>query len=247
MHDISTGSLVRLLLEYRNSNPYSTVELLQNQEANELNYSEPFAFILACSIDRQMPYEVVWLYPLWIKQKLGQLSPELLAGMSVVDLEGLIRQMPRCHRFPRQAAETIQDLSRQVMLKYSGDASRLWQAKSIKEIKSRLMSIRGVGPGITDMTLNILLREGWLCIESSEYSRIDVKPDVHVQRVFYRTGLSDSQDERAAIIAARRAYPEYPGKLDQPAWQIGLKYCSPNSPSCSECPLSTACLRKGLS
>lgn len=239
-------SIVKLLLDYREKNPYSTRLLLKDEEANILNSTDRFAFLLACSIDRQMSFEIVWMFPLWMKRDLGALKPEKLASMSVDGIEAMIRRLPKCHRFPYQAAETIKDLSQKVVSLYNGDASSLWNTSRVGEIKRRLMEIKGVGPGIADMTVNLLLREGWLNLDKSEWRKIDVKPDVHVQRVFYRTGLADSQDERSAALAARLTYPEYPGKLDQPAWQIGLKYCHPSFPSCNSCPINPECLKRGV-
>jgi len=236
--------VVELMLEYIKKYPVRTGTLLENNEANRLNNSDPFAFLLACCIDRQMAWETIWHYPLWIKEKLGHLDPVLFSKMGIGEIEGIIRALPKCHRFPQQAAQTIKDVSGQVVSYYGGDASRLWDSDKIEVIRERLLAIYGVGKGIASMILNILLREGKIKLDPAEYPKLDVKPDIHVQRVFYRTRLADKQEEQAAIAAAREAYPQYPGKLDSPAWKIGQEYCFAESPNCQLCPLTGPCLRR---
>jgi len=144
----------------------------------------------------------------------------------------------------KSAAQTIKDLSGQVVSFYGGDASKLWDSDKIEVIKGRLLGIYGVGEGISSMTLNILLREGKIKLDPPEYAKLDVKPDIHVQRVFYRTGLADKQEKGAAILAAREVHPRYPGKLDSPAWKIGQEYCFAECPNCQPCPLTGPCLRR---
>jgi endonuclease-3 len=242
----TTGSdkIIKLMLEYIEKNPVRTGSLLEDNDANQLNKSDPFAFLLACCIDRQMSWEIVWHFPLWIKEKIGHLDPTLLSKMSVGEIEQILRILPKCHRFPQQAAQTIKELSVHIVSFYEGEASRLWDSDKIDVIKRRLLSILGVGEGIASMTLNILLREGKINLNPGEYAKLDVKPDVHVQRVFYRTGMAEKQEKEAAILAARKFYPQYPGKLDSPAWKIGQEYCFAESPNCQLCPLTGPCLRR---
>jgi endonuclease III len=38
-------------------------------------------------------------------------------------------------------------------------------------------------------------------------------------------------------------YPERPGALDLPAWDIGRRWCHPRHPDCALCPLYVACPR----
>jgi uncharacterized HhH-GPD family protein len=238
------NKVVELLLKYIETYPVRTGTLLENSEANRLNSSDPFAFLLASCIDRQMSWETIWHYPLWIQEKLGHLDPVIFSKMEVEEIEGIIRSLPKCHRFPQQAAQTIKDLSGQVVSYYGGDASKLWGSDRIEVIRERLLAIYGVGKGIASMILNVLLREGKIKLAPEEYHKLDVKPDIHVQRVFYRTGLAEKQEEKEAIMAAREAYPQYPGKLDSPAWKIGQEYCFPDTPNCRPCPLTGPCLRR---
>jgi hypothetical protein len=45
---------------------------------------------------------------------------------------------------------------------------------------------------------------------------IDVKPDVHIIRVFSRLGFIQEPTEKEALEGTRRLNPEYPGALDAP-------------------------------
>ena len=75
---------------------------------------------------------------------------------------------------------------------------------------------------------------------------MDIKPDVHTTRVFYRLGFISEPSEDSAVKAARRLNPEYPGALDAPAWIIGRRWCTRWNPDCSGCPLNTVCPKIGL-
>lgn len=74
-----------------------------------------------------------------------------------------------------------------------------------------------------------------------DHKGMDVKPDVHIVRVFYRLGLITEPDSTKALQAARKFNPEYPGALDAPTWVIGRKWCIPVGPRCKDCPLGNLC------
>lgn len=124
----NTQRVVAALLRYWELNRLKTSTFTNNQEANKLNEKDPFAFLLAASIDRGALAENYWCTPLWLKRKLGHLEPTRFAQMEVSQLEEIPRSLPKKPRFPRQAAETIKDLSMQVVERYGGGASRIWEA-----------------------------------------------------------------------------------------------------------------------
>jgi endonuclease III len=75
--------------------------------------------------------------------------------------------------------------------------------------------------------------------------KLDLKPDIHVRRVFWRTGLvaRNEVSDKALIDAARCLAPDYPAVLDAPAWDIGRQWCRPRRPNCSDCPIGEVCRR----
>ena len=239
-----TESVVAALLEYRKKHPLKTSTFTPYPEVNKLNSEDPFAFLVAACIDRGALAENCWCVPYWLREKLGHLEAERIAQLSVDELEAILRELPKKPRYPRQSAETILDCASQVVQRWNGAASQIWNTTHVRDITARLQSIRGVGRGIAHMIVNILISDGKLRLPDSELKQIDVKPDIHVQRVFYRTGLAENQDAQSAINAARIAHRNYPGALDQPAWQIGREYCRPTSPRCGECPLERSCIKR---
>lgn len=108
------------------------------------------------------------------------------------------------------------------------------------------MKIHGVGRGIAAMTVILLHRMGWA--KFPDLHTIPVKPDVHVQRVMYRTGLADQVSEQAATCAARRLNPQFPGELDSPLWVIGRQWCFADSAAieCARCPIDDLCPKVGV-
>ena len=69
----------------------------------------------------------------------------------------------------------------------------------------------------------------------------DIAYDIHVRRVFLRTGLADRDDMEHMVDVARKLYPGRPGALDDPAWRIGMQWCHPKIPECDACPITAVC------
>lgn len=65
--------------------------------------------------------------------------------------------------------------------------------------------------------------------------------NVHVRRVFLRTGIAEHDDQQHMIQRARLRNPERPGALDYPAWWIGHEWCRPSEPLCPACPIEATC------
>lgn len=217
-----------------------------NPEADKLLRADPFAFLMAASTDRGARAESVWELPWQLRQKFSELDPEKLSHLMPVELERVLRQLPRKPRFPNQSAKTIVSLAKHVSQEFQGDARRVWSEKPVLQVLHTLQRIYGVGPGIAHMTIRILIDEEQYQPSPDDLRLIDIKPDVHVIRVFYRSGLSSKPEGQSCIEVARKLYPEFPSKLDWPAWEIGQKYCNETGPNCSKCPLHDVCPRLGI-
>ena len=92
--------------------------------------------------------------------------------------------------------------------------------------------------------ITLILHNDWGMFEEKQRWQLDVKPDVHVSRVFQRTGLiyySDSPNE--AKRTAWMLNPDFPGELDWPAVNIGQNWCHAEfeKRNCKECPLEGVC------
>ena len=211
-------------------------------ESRKLVANNPFAFLVAVAFDRGMPWQKAWQIPVEIHRK-GLLEPELLAKMTEPELVKLLDGLPVRPRYgTTRGARTLGDAARLVSHRFDGDASVIWKGASPAEVEKTLQEIYGLGPGIASMTTRILY-DDFGCFRGQE-SQIDIKPDVHVLRVFQRTGLIDSTSEEGAIQAARRLSPDFPGALDWPAWRIGQLWCHATQPDCAPCWLAAVCPRR---
>lgn len=239
-----TEDVVQALLGYR-SRQHTGGSFTKDENADEFLRQNPFAFLMAASIDRGALAEAVWQIPFLLKKKLGHLDPQALSQMSEDEMEGTLRQLNRQPRFPRQSARTIASLAKLVTDKFNGDAASVWKGREPLDVVETLQEIWGVGPGIAHMAVRILIDEFGYQPSPGSLRTIDVKADRHVARVFYRTGLTGVRSEKACIEAARQLHPEFPGLLDWPAWEIGRTWCDEHNPDCVTCPLCRVCLRIG--
>ncbi len=184
----------------------------------DLIRSNPFAFLVAIAFDRGMPWRKAWQIPADIDRK-GLLDPRLLASMAHDQLVALLDELPVRPRYgSRQGAKTLSDAANLVHGRFGGSAGAIWEHASPAEVGKTLQEIHGLGSGIAAMATRIL-HDDFGCFRGQE-RQIDVKPDVHVVRVFRRTGLTESESGDQAIRAARRLSPAFPGALDWPAWRI---------------------------
>lgn len=233
-----SSEVVTALIEHRNKNWRSDRGDLP-KDVGDLVYTNPFAFLVAAAFDRGMAWQKAWEIPYWIDRK-GKLDASLLAAMEEPDLKRLLEGLPFRPRYgSAEGARTLKDTAALVM-EFGGNAATIWENASPAQVERRLTRrIRNVGPGIAHMLIRIL-RDDWGEFRGQE-SEIDVKPDVHVMRVFKRTGLTQAENESEAVNAAQRLNPAFPGELDWPAWDIGKKWCRPTDPQCATCPLGSVC------
>ena len=213
-------------------------------EAAAFVVSDPYAFAIATCLDRGTKADIIWTIPYDIQQFLGHLDPHRIYQKSLEELADLFAHLPRRPRYVNDAPRTLKELTRIVVEECGGDASNIWKGKRASEVKRTFLSIHGVGIGIASMA--VLLIEAAFSIRFDDLDRqqMDIKPDVHTIRVLYRLGVSQVMTEQAAVEAARRLNPEYPGAVDGPLWNIGRTWCHALAPRCSECCMETVCAKR---
>ena len=202
----------------------------------------PHAFVLACVMDRQIRTEQAWLIPYRFQEKLnGDFSIRKLSALSADEVKRLMTQPEPLHRFVDKMSGFFHAAVRRVADRYEGDASRIWQGKPPSaEVVYRFLEFDGVGPKIASMAANILARE--FKVLFGDYYSIDISADVHVRRVFGRLGLTSSDATvEQLIFRARAIYPEFPGLMDFPSWEVGRNWCKPSSPDCDSCYMKDGC------
>jgi endonuclease-3 len=206
---------------------------------NDLS-QHPHAFVLACVMDRQIKAELAWLIPHHFAEKLGNFEFSTLRALSLDEVRSLMTKPRPLHRFTETMSVNFYEGVQRIASVYGGDASRIWSDQPpCHEVVSRFRQFRGVGPKIASMAVLILVRE--FKIAMSDYAGLDIPPDVHVRRVFYRLGLTrENADPDELIYRARSLHPAFPGIMDA-AWEIGRNWCRPDTPICGGCFMHEVC------
>ncbi len=207
---------------------------------NDITHN-PHAFVLACVMDRQIKAETAWIIPYRISEKLSGFSMRTLARLSRTDINGLMSKPEPLHHFVNKMSDCFHSAIQRIKNQYAEDASQIWAGSpSSAEVVYRFLEFDGIGPKIGSMAANILARD--FKIPLADYFSIDISADVHVRRVFARLGLcaSDATVEQI-IYKAKALYPEFPGMMDLPSWEIGRNWCKPRVPECGKCYMRNLC------
>ncbi len=200
----------------------------------------PHAYVLACLMNCQVKVEKAWSIPYKVKEALKSFEINVLGSQTLEFYQHLFVSLS-LHRFPNAKAGVFHSAIHHIQKNYGGDASRIWAGNpSSAAVVYRFLQFKGCGIKIATMTTNILARN--FKIPLSDYYSIDISPDVHVKRVFERTGLVPINAPIEHIIyKARELNPEFPGIIDYSCWEIGSKYCKATNPLCSDCPIRSEC------
>ncbi len=211
-------------------------------EADALLRTDPNAFLLGVLFTQGIPAERAWSGPYLLRQRLGHLDLERLASERAA-VRDAVQAPPMLHRFKNTLPRWISDAARRLLDEYSGDASAIWEAGShVVEVTERLNAFAGVGRKKAVMAAEILVRHFGVDLQGRECGQVAY--DVHVRRVFLRSGLAEEDSVEAIESAASRACADAPGTLDLAAWLVGRQSCRPRSPACDECRLGAVCPRK---
>ncbi|MCL2318404.1 MAG: hypothetical protein FWC44_05085 [Methanomassiliicoccaceae archaeon] len=213
----------------------------------------PHFFVLGCVMDSQIKYEKAWAIPQIVAKELGDDSFGAFAEKPQEFYTDLF-QSKRLHRFNERMSRAFYLAVKRIEEHYDSDASNIWSDEpSSAELVSRFLEFDFVGVKIATMAANILARDYKIPLRD-KYS-IDISPDVHVKRVFYRMGLLNDCgdipfseiDQTRVVYKAREINPEFPGILDLLCWQIGeQRICTNSICKCSECKLNAICEKRGV-
>lgn len=207
----------------------------------------PHAFVLACLMDTGVDADVAWTIPYRIYKELGTFEINELYEVSAEEYQNMFTGENKWHRYPVVKSKVIFNAIHKIVESefMNGDASRIWTGKpSSRKVVLRFMDFKGCGFKIANMAPNILCR--YFGVEFSDYSFIDIAPDIHTMRVFQRLGLTpfvgDTDIARIYTIAkARELNPEFPGIVDGLCWEVGREFCNPRDPKCEKCPFGAFC------
>lgn len=210
-------------------------------EADALIKESAEAFLLGVLFTQGIPAERAWAGPYLLARRLGHLDLARIARDEPA-VARAVATPPALHRFVHTLPGWISSAARRVVEEYGGSAARIWEPGShVLEITRRLMAFDGIGEKKAAMAIEILRRYFGVPMCGVECG--SVAYDVHVRRVFLRTGLAEADSPEAIRDAARRACPNAPGTLDLAAWLVGRDWCRPREPRCEACRLVAACPR----
>jgi uncharacterized HhH-GPD family protein len=114
-----------------------------SDEANALIASDAMALLVGFALDQQVSVQKAFSGPLAVRERLGSLDPEALAG---ADLEPVFREKPAVHRYPGAMAKRVHDLAVHVRDEYGGEAARVWtDASNARELRANIAALPGFG------------------------------------------------------------------------------------------------------
>jgi uncharacterized HhH-GPD family protein len=200
------------------------------------------AFLLGVLFTQGIPAERAWAGPYLLATRLGHFDLVRIASEPDAVMAA-VGEPPALHRFVKTLPGWIVSAARRIITDYAGDAGTIWpQGTPLSVVVERLRAFDGIGPKKATMAAEILRR--YFGAELTGVECGSVAYDVHVRRVFLRTGLIDEDTPRAVGAAAALVCPEGPGLLDLATWLIGRDYCHPREPRCEVCRLGAVCLRR---
>jgi uncharacterized HhH-GPD family protein len=188
-----------------------SLNLPVEDKANELLSRSPFALLLAMMLDQQVPLEKAFSSPYQLSLRLGhEPTAAELAGFDPDLLAAIFSERPALHRFPKAMAGRAQELARQLIERYDGDAARVWTGASTgQELVARLAKLPGFGGYKAQITAALLGKQlgvrpaGWreaaghFGTEGSHYSVADIVDDESLSAV-----RAYKKDMKAAAKAA---------------------------------------------
>lgn len=211
-------------------------------EADALLEAEPNAFLLGVLFTQGIPAERAWAGPWLLRQRLGTLGLGFLATHPDA-IRAAVQTPPMLHRFKETLPRWISAAAVRLQVEYAGDASNIWPSGSdVVGVTERLSLFDGIGRKKAVMAAELLVRHFGVELSGRECGQVAY--DVHVRRVFLRSGIADVDSIEAIERAAAEACPEAPGTLDLAAWLVGRDWCRPRTPECDRCRLEPSCARR---
>lgn len=223
----------------------SEMTLKRVVEADVFNFvrDDSNAFLFGLIADQSVRAEIAWSMPYRLNQRLGHFDMAKIARMKPEALGAVMATKPALHRYPNTMSRNLIAAAQRLQESFRGRAAEIWAppAKAL-EIVNRLKDFKGIGHKKASLGLILLIRN--FNLKVADTHAIDVANDLHIRRVFLRTGLVADDSADAILAAARKLHPEYPGLLTTPIWVTGRTWCKVSGPNCPECVLTDHCQKR---
>jgi len=213
-------------------------KFIEDKKANNFLLKNPNAFLFGVIFDQGILAEKAWSAPYILKQRLGHFDLRKIVLLGPKKLRNIVIEKPALHRY-HYLGDWIYQAAKKILEEYKGDASNIWEQNlSARKVRKRLQEFKGMGPKKANMAVRILKKTFKVKFEGMH--AIDIPYDIHVRRVFLRTGFVERDSIKTITEAARKLYPKEPSRLDA-VWHIGKNFCHPRNPECKKCPLEKIC------
>lgn len=124
----------------------ASLHIAQDQAADEVLSTDPFALLTGMLLDQQFPMERAFAGPAKVLERFGTLDPAAIAAADPEAFAMMCATPPAVHRYGRSMGGRIQELARIVVADYDGDTERLWsEADSGADLLARLKRLPGFG------------------------------------------------------------------------------------------------------
>ena len=125
----------------------ASLPLTGDAAADALLADDPLALLIGMLLDQQVPMEKAFRGPYDLKERLGgRLDAAEIAAADPDELAAVFARRPALHRFPGSMARRTQDLCRQLVEHFEGQAERVWtEATTGAELLANLRSLPGFG------------------------------------------------------------------------------------------------------
>jgi uncharacterized HhH-GPD family protein len=126
-----------------------SLHLAQDESADALLSSDPFALLVGMLLDQQFPMERAFAGPSILAERLGtpdRLDPATVLATDPQTLADLSSTPPAIHRYPGSMAGRIQAVAKVIVEEYGGQTQTLWEtAPDGATVYARLKALPGFG------------------------------------------------------------------------------------------------------
>jgi endonuclease III len=149
-------------------------------------------------------------------------NPAALAALPVEQIEQAIYPVG----FYRNKAQQIKEIGRELAERYQG---------RVPDELDELLKFKGVGRKTANLVLTLGHQKPGICV------------DIHVHRICNRWGYVTTRNPQETEFALRKQLPhQYWIPINDLLVAFGQNQCTPVSPRCSNCPLTSLCDRVGV-